>query len=131
MNLLQEFKNDAAGLAILKDWLGDGGEAVSLAEAEARSAVCLQCPEHQPGKWWATHFKSPIAQAIKRQLAVKNITGMVLSSDGKLFMCRACGCALALKCWCPIEHIAAHTSPETLTHFPNFCWIRTEIERHK
>ena len=130
MNLLAEIKNDATGAALLVDWLGEGGEAVEQASAEARAAVCLQCPEHRPGKWWEVHFKDPIAHWIRNRLRLKNRLGVRLSCEERLFMCGKCGCNLALKCWVPISYIDAHTSKEKLAEYPAAgCWIRSEIER--
>lgn len=129
MSLFAELKKDATGAAILKDWLGGGGQTVSQVEAEARAAICLHCPEHKGGNWWSTHFRSPIAKAITRQLEIKHKAGLRLSCEWHLFMCARCGCCLRLKAWVPIEHIAAHTDPEQLKLYPEFCWIRNSIER--
>ena len=130
MNLLTEIKNDATGAALLADWLGEGGETVDQATAEARAAVCLQCPMHRPGKWWEIVFKDPMAHWIRTRLAIKHRLGLRLSVEDKMGMCSVCGCALRLKAWTPTKFIAAHTSPEKLSEYPKTgCWIRSEIER--
>lgn len=125
MNLLNEFSNDADGLAIIKDWLVDG-ESVDRPRAEGRSRICLQCPMHRPELWWEKFVKDPIAQTIRKWLEIKNKTALVLSHENELGMCSVCGCCLRLKCWTKLKHILAHTKPETMARYPSECWVATE-----
>lgn len=127
-----EIQNDIVGAAILRDWLGDGGEVVPQRDAEARAHLCLQCPEHRPAKWWEIFFKDPVARAIRRNLELKRRMNLSLSADESLGMCKACGCCMRLKAWVPIAHVAAHTTDEKLAEYPKTgCWIRSEIEALK
>lgn len=129
MSALEVIKQDAVGAAILADWIGDGGVPVSPNMAEARAAMCLNCPHHEPGRWWNIFFRDPIAKAIRRTLEFKNRMNLRLFDEDKFGMCLKCGCSPRLKVWVPIEHIAAHTPPEQVAEFPkDRCWIRSEIE---
>jgi hypothetical protein len=127
MNLLNEIQHDIVGVAILKDWLGDGGETVSAPRAEARAFVCLNCPWHNPSNWWTIHFKEPIARAIRRTLEYKNKANLKLSCEDRIGECDKCKCCLRLKAWVPIEHVDAHTNLGDLNEYPDFCWIKREI----
>lgn len=131
MNLIEEFKADVVGIALIRDWLGAGGNPVSQPMAEARAAICLNCPKHQPGAWWEAWFKNPVARAIKRTLEYKNRLSLELYNEKALGNCTVCRCCLVLKCWVPTEHVKEHTPPERLAEFPEFCWIRSELEAMK
>lgn len=132
VNLIEEFRNDVAGLALLTDWLGAGGHPVSQIHAEHRADACVHgndgkpCPLNKEPGWW-DRVKSSIANTIKMQLEMKQHLKLHVSSEEGLAMCAACGCCLKLKVWTPIEHIKAHTSPENIAKTPSYCWMRTEM----
>ena len=132
MNLIDEAKQDAAGLATIKDWLGEG-VAVRPEHAAGRASVCLfgregmECFYHHSAHWWEI-FKSPIADAIKRQIELKASMSLTTPHDKELKMCSACGCCMAVKIWVPIQHIKAHTPDFMLAKFPSFCWQRRELQ---
>lgn len=132
MNLLNEAKKDVAGLATIKDWLGEGAH-VPTEQASGRAAVCLkgnqgsECPHHHSPKWWEI-FKNPIADAIKRQIELKARMKLSTPHDENLAMCSACGCCMSVKIWVPIKHVKAHTTPEMMEKFPPYCWQKREIE---
>lgn len=134
MSLIDEFRNDVAGLALLKDWLGDGTEPVSQARADHRANACLHgdggnpCPHNCEPNWWG-RVKSSIANTIQMQLEMKHHLRLHVASEDACFMCRICGCALPLKVWTPIEHIKQHTTPDQLEKYPAWCWQKQEIER--
>lgn len=111
-------------LDVLRAWLGSGGKPVEREEAAARLAVCINCQENRPGKWWEVHFTEPIAEEIRKHLAVKHHVGLELEGEEKTGMCRACGCCIRLKVWCPSEHIKDHTDQALKEKFPQFCWIK-------
>lgn len=126
MNLLQELKNDIVGAALIRDWLGEGGRTVEPNLAEARIAVCMNCPWHQPARWWDVFFKNPIARAIKRTLEYKNRVNLRLQDEDKVGMCNKCSCCLRLKVWVPIERVETSLPLGTIRDCPDFCWMRTE-----
>ena len=132
MSLLDEFRNDVAGLELLADWLGSGGETVSQIHAEHRADACVHgnggqpCPLNKEPGWW-DRVKSAIASTIRRQLELKQQLNLHVSSEDGLAMCAACGCCLKLKVWTPIEHIKAHTPPENIAKTPGYCWMRIEL----
>ena len=123
MTVLEEIRNDAAGLASLRDWLGEGGVPVDSATADARTAVCAGCPQNVRFIWWE-NTKHAIAETIKRHLAVKHRLELHAENEDNVAMCRACGCCLRLKVWVPMDVIRPHTTPEQLAKMPEPCWIR-------
>lgn len=132
MKLLEELRKDATGLALLDDWLGAGGFPVEQSLAERRAATCISgddwkpCPFNRGGKWWEK-AKDAIAAVIRLQLRFKTELTLHVACEDQLQMCQRCGCCLKLKVHVPIEHIRAHTPPETVEQYPDFCWIRREL----
>ncbi len=114
-----------AGIGLLLDWLGEGGQPVADALANSRAAVCAGCPKNQPGDWMA-RFTKPIAEKIRTQLEIRNELQLKTPSDGKLGICDACDCPLRLKVHTPMAYIAKHTSEETKTRLDPRCWILRE-----
>lgn len=131
--VIESLKQTATGIAILKDWLGDGGIPVALEVAERRANVCTAgnngqpCPMNVEPRWWEKS-KLGVAEVIRNHLEVKNEMNLRVSSEDSLHMCRACGCALPLKVHVPIEHIKEHSNPEANQRFVPYCWITKEIE---
>ncbi len=128
MNLLQKLKDDAAGLAILRDWLGEGGEPVPPETAEARSAVCVTCDQNHVVNY--TKLKLTAAALIKHGLELKNDHSLTVSNEPELNVCQACCCVLSLKVWVPVNHIRAHTTDAQLAQLPPHCWMRKELLFH-
>jgi hypothetical protein len=132
MNVLDEIRNDAAGAALLADWLGEGGEPVDIRLAEWRSSTCAAGNLSQPcqfniePKWWE-RMKNSVAETIRKQLEIKNKIKLRTSRDDSIFMCQRCGCALPLKVHVPLKHIREHTRPELIDKLPWWCWIKREL----
>jgi hypothetical protein len=124
MNLLQEFKDDAQALAILRDWLGGGGEPVTPALAQERADICWDCPQNSPVH--TSQLKLNVARLIKQGLQIKQQVNLRTARDPDLHVCKTCRCVLSLKVWVPIRHIRAHTTDDQLTKFPAHCWIPKE-----
>lgn len=133
MNLIDEIRNDISGAKVLKDWWGSTLSPVAQRQADHRSLSCVignngeKCPRNKEPRWWERHAKHPVAQAIKSQMEIKHKMKMETPLDDKLDLCSACGCELTTKIWVNIEHIKAHTSDETISKMPDFCWIIKEI----
>jgi hypothetical protein len=126
MNIVEETQHDLSGIALLRDWLGDGS-AVHPMVAEARASWCIKCPLNVEPNWW-DRIKSAIAHTIKMELELKNGMNLSTRHDDSLHMCRACGCCLKLKVWVPKEHVKRHTPKEILNQMPEHeCWIRKEL----
>jgi len=121
-------------LKILRDWLGDGGRAVPPEKSESRAKICMSgengglCSENRAPQWWET-ATNEVALVIRKELEFKNKLSMRVSCEDKLAMCRVCGCALPLKVHVPIEHVKTHLKADDLKRFPQWCWIRSEIEK--
>lgn len=125
--MLAEIKSTARGAAILADWLGAGGEPVSLAHANHRAEVCARCILNVPGSWWDS-VKSVLANNIREYVAVKRSLNLVTPHDPRLGTCQACMCNNPLQVWVPIEHVRKHTPPETIEKFTSFCWKKKELQ---
>lgn len=113
----------------LFEWLGDGGNPVTQDLAEKRSSVCVECPENVEPKWWERMVKDPVAGAIRLTIRLKTDSGLSVSNEDGLHMCRVCGCCNPLKVFVPIEHIRDHTTENELWKFPGHCWIRKELNK--
>jgi hypothetical protein len=120
-------KSAVVGLALYRDWLGDGGKPVASGTAERRGLICATCPNNQPGDW-KTFFTERAAALILRTLELKNDMELVTSVDQELGLCRKCLCPLKSKVWVPLPHVQAHTSASVLADLPDFCWIKQEIQ---
>lgn len=135
MSLLDEIKNDAEGVLLLKDWLGQGFNHVTPQKAAHRSLACLhgdngmECPHHKMARWWET-AKHKVADVIKKQLQLKSRFKLATPFDDKMKICAICRCCMALKIWTPIEHVRKHTSKDTESKLPPHCWIRKELAEH-
>lgn len=127
MNLLNELKHDAAGIAILTEWLGSGGTPVAKELAESRAAVCVPCEKHRKFKWWEI-AKHIIAEFITACISLKNRLNISTSRDDELFMCGGCKCCCRLKVHVDIKHILAHTNDETMRNLAPDCWILREAK---
>lgn len=120
------------GIEVLTDWLGAGGSPVDPMVATFRAQRCLigndgqPCPKNVQPNWW-DRVKHTIADWIRAGLELKNRMNLHLAEDPKLHMCAGCGCCLQLKVWVPTKHIKAHTAPEKLADFPDYCWMKREL----
>lgn len=114
-----------AGVGLLIEWLGEGGQAVDVAVAESRANICASCPKNQPGDWLSI-FTEPAAEALRKQIAIKNDMELRTSKDDELNVCQACLCVLRLKVWCPSELVQKRTSQETREKLDPRCWILSE-----
>src|SRR5258707_10858056 len=126
MSLLDTLRKTTKGLAVITEWLGDGGIPVSKEQAEARSKCCIGCPENVAPNWWDRATGS-IAMAMRAMLAVKNECEYHVEREGQIHVCRVCGCCLPTKIWTPIEHVKKHVSDSDFTKYPQHCWIKNEI----
>lgn len=135
MSFLSRFKDDAEGIALLKDWLGDGGKIVPPNKSIGRAEACVNhegkpCPENVEPGWW-DRFKMKVAEIIRKQLELKSRLGIKVPQEKDLAMCRVCGCCLPLKVHVPIEYIAEHTNVKVREKFPPWCWIKKELEEYE
>lgn len=135
-SIIEEIKRDANGAVLLHDWIGCGGTPVPQELAESRSLTCQHgyfgqmCFQNVEPNWW-DRVKHAVAEAIKGHLSIKHKIGLRVSNESSLSMCKACGCCLRLKIWVPIEHIEAHTNPAQFDAFPEHCWQRKELIKHR
>lgn len=113
------------GTLILKDWVGAGMAPVTDVQANQRSQVCELCPMNQRPDWTAI-FKEATGASILAVASLKNKACLRVENEEKIGECRACLCYLPLKVWVPLEHILAHTTPETLRELDPRCWVLKE-----
>ncbi len=136
MNILQHFqeqlKEDVEAALFIKDWIGEGAEVVSQQEAESRAHVCRTgnegkpCERNSNPNWWEKWYRDPIANAIRRELEIKNRLNIRLADESTVHMCSACGCALRIKVWAPPKYIKERTTPQAIEKMPAWCWMRRE-----
>ena len=135
MKLLEELKNDAAGLKTLTDWLGEGLHPVSQALADHRSLACVSgnngepCPHNKAPRWWEK-AKDSIAEHMRRQVEIQNQLEITTPFQDSLHVCELCGCCMRLKVHVPMKHIKAHTPEGRFERMPPFCWQRIEAENN-
>lgn len=118
----------AAGAAILRDWLGDGGTPVAKELANGRAGVCATCPQNEPGDWMAL-FTAPAQEFIRGQLNVRKDLNCTTPFDDQLRVCKACFCPLKLKVHVPLEHIKRHLSDGARAKLDARCWITDEMAK--
>ena len=133
LRLTELVKRFHQGTQILREWLGNDAVPVEQEKAEARASVCVHCPKNYKARWWESAVGA-IADAIRRQIEVKNKISMKVSVENEIGMCRCCGCALPLKVFVPIGHIRNHITAEHRACFQNInhprglqCWIENEL----
>ena len=117
----------AGGAKILAEWIGEGAVPVQQACANTRATICAGCPLNTKGDWYAAVI-TKAAEAIKKQVKLKNDLLLVVSNESELGTCAACGCHLPLKVWVPLAHIVHHTDDDTLDRLHQGCWIKREIK---
>jgi len=125
------------GIAIVKDWLGDGAIPVSTELSQSRADKCLHlgkdggaCPFNRPG------FKptEEIAAVIKDQVEKKNEMKLSVEGEESLLTCDLCFCHLPLKVHVPLETILNRTPSGMIAKFRQqqpLCWLITEQETPK
>ncbi len=126
MNLLDAIQQDAHGAATLIDWLGEGGVPVDEFAARRRAEICLSCPKNQHGRWWEG-VKNAIANAIKKQMAIKHKLELTVPYEDQLGNCNVCGCCIPLLIWCPDKQIRTNAA-EPSSSYPDHCWKKTILE---
>lgn len=121
MNALDQIRSTADGIAILHDWLGEGGKPVEPGVAHHRAEICVSCPFNSK-EGYLRLFKQAAGEAVKRHLEVKHSAELTTEFDDELNLCTACSCVLLLKIWTPFSHIRAFTSDKQFNRLPSFCW---------
>ena len=120
MNLIERAKQITDGVAVLTDWLGSGGHTVEPSLAQKRADICKGCAMNSN----SFAIVEVVANAIKRQLEVKNHLDLRVKGEKSLHICQGCGCAVRLKIWLPIEKIKPE--PEERQKFDPACWLLSE-----
>lgn len=122
-NLIERVKQYSEGVKILTDWLGSGAITVDPATAQRRANVCLKCPMNVK----ESPATEAIADAIRKQVEIKNRLNIRVDGEKSLHTCTGCGCVNRLKIWLPIERILP--TPEELPKFDAACWLHTESKK--
>ena len=124
MILLDQVKMYADGVKTLTAWLGSGAVTVDGHTSQGRADACLKCPMNVE----VTLIES-IADAIKRQVELKNKLGLRVNGEKSLHTCSGCGCALRLKIHVPLESLGVDESE--MDKFDRLCWMRKEFSQLK
>ena len=128
--------NENADPRALEEWLGSGKRPVEAQVSERRATVCAfcpanssssVCPDPQRNSWrrWVT---KPVANAIRKYMAIRHSMNLSTTRDSELGKCLACHCELQLKIHSPIDHIRSNLSPETVAELRRYpdCWVMSE-----
>lgn len=118
-----------AGVKTVLDWLGSGLRPAKQEVANARAAVCAECPNNKEGNFWQK-LDAAAAGQIKLLVELKNDLKLTTPLDDKLKTCDVCDCHLQLKVWADIKHIRDNTPPEVMAALPDFCWVKMEASDH-
>lgn len=113
----------------LQDWLGAGGQPVAAELAAYRASICVPCRGNQKGDW-PRLLTTQAASVIRGFLGAKHALSLETPWDDKLGVCVACKCCMALKVWCPIQHIAdtiEHEVRTKLLYTNDKCWVLQEL----
>lgn len=108
-----------AGIGLLVDFLGPKLKPVERGLAEQRAAICVTCPQNQPG----TAFEQAGGKALHLLLEYKADQKLETIHDDKLLYCMACQCNLRLKPHVELEYILSKTTPEQMAAFDKRCWV--------
>ena len=114
-----------AGVKTVLDWLGSGLRPAKQEVANARAAVCAECPNNKEGNFWQK-LDAAAAGQIKLLVELKNDLKLTTPLDDKLKTCDVCDCLLKLKVWCQTDVILANTSDDVLQALDKNCWILSE-----
>lgn len=109
-----------AGTRTVASWAMSDFAPVPQELADKRADTCSRCYYNvQIGGLCGacTHLQNMAATFTK---------GRTTAADYFLKACAVCKCSLQVKVWTPIEAIDAGT--RDLTPYPDFCWIRRELE---
>lgn len=117
------------GSRILVTWFGAGGKGVFPAVAQSRANVCLECPQNARKTLWGL-LETPVSKTIRAVMAYKEQRKIAVRGEENLGTCRVCLCHLPLKVHVPIAFIAEETDAADLAEFPDFCWVKREINHH-
>jgi hypothetical protein len=117
--------NTTAGIKLWIDWFGDG-KPVEKARAEARAAICVDCPQNDKASNVLDWFTGIAAREIMAIFSALNDLNLHTSKDPDLKVCKACDCPLRAKVWPPLAIIKKHLSKERFDKLDRACWIRHE-----
>jgi hypothetical protein len=115
----------AGGGRTLVEWVADGAPTVPNELAEARAAVCAECPKNGEGGF-ESYFTRPVSEAIRKELVKRHTRNLSTSLDDKVNVCEVCLCPIKLKLHMPIENISKRMDAQTKKELPEHCWIIKE-----
>jgi hypothetical protein len=107
--------------ALREAWLGAGGKPAPQETAEARAAICLQCPYHDTKTGLLEGLKKNIAATVRRQLEVRSKMNLQVYGEDRLHLCGVCGCVLKLLVHVPEDILVEHLKTDTY-NYPSYCW---------
>lgn len=126
--IIETVKQLSTGAQTLTDWLGEGAMPVSPKLAGKRANTCRKCPLNGSGNW-LQRLASAVAGVVKQQVELKNEMSLHVKNEDELGICSACGCAIQLKVWVPLETILQDTTQEVMAKLHEKCWITAEAAK--
>lgn len=131
---MNRFQAMGVGAHVWADWLGDGGEPVTVDLVTARVLACNQgdhgkrCPHNRRGNLWDRLTGSAVVRVME-QRRLKFGLGLKVQGEDKLGHCQICHCPLDTKVWVPMKHIEENTPQAEWSELPAWCWMRKEAGR--
>jgi hypothetical protein len=124
MNLMTQAAKLLNGVETIQEWLGAGAVTVSPELAQQRATICIGCPKNIKGGL----ISASIAEAIRKQVELKNKLNLRVAGEKELGRCAACLCESRLKIWLPLRNILPEPS-ERANFEQNYCWLLKEAEK--
>lgn len=127
VGVVDHARKAAVGIAVVREWLGDGLKPVDKSLAESRASICINCP-HNTDPGWLQKLTGEAAKSVLGLIEAKNKMELITTHDAKLNTCDRCDCYLRLKVWTPADIVQKNTSADVRKILPPFCWILTEAK---
>jgi hypothetical protein len=120
-NLAHTFHVVVQGTRTLVSWMAKGMQFVPQEQANARAAVCANCPFNDEPQGCTNCNMDTL-----RKLAEGLIGTRTTPHSSQLKACRVCSCQLAAKVWLPLRTLLDHMPDEQVARLPAHCWLVTE-----
>jgi hypothetical protein len=114
-----------AGTKTLASWATTGFTAVEQSLADSRANICSRC-YFNVGHSGGCHSCGQV-----QKLAMPLVGTRTTPANPFLKVCAVCRCTLQAKIWAPIEVIDKGTPQQIYNGYPDFCWVRRELDQFR
>lgn len=122
MNIIDQVKAIPRGVQTLSEWMEGGGQPVPKGEAQYRAATCRSCPLNKSNH----SISGVVADAIRKQVELKNTLQLRVDGEKTLGVCDVCQCVLRLMIWVPLETLQKHIPQGENERYPSYCWKKIQ-----